>query len=185
VKGVVELATDAETTAGTDNTRAVTPAGLKAAVPAATDAVAGRVELATQAEVNTGTDATRVVTPATLAGSTAQRVISNLNLPGSPTTSTQDVSDWSTKVATTAYVRNQGYVAANISVDAVGATTWARWAGSGTTAAGETRGGAVLQRCFANNTGVIDQTTTTLPGTWRLMSAAMSQGSFGIWRRSA
>jgi hypothetical protein len=35
VKGVVELATAAETTAGTDNTRAVHPAGVKAAIDAA------------------------------------------------------------------------------------------------------------------------------------------------------
>ena len=36
VKGIVELATAAETTAGTDNTRAVHPAGLKAALTSAT-----------------------------------------------------------------------------------------------------------------------------------------------------
>ena len=55
-KGIVELATIAETITGTDGERAVTPASL-----------AGK--LATTAETNTGTDATRVITPDGLAGS--------------------------------------------------------------------------------------------------------------------
>ena len=67
--GIVELATDAETQAGTDATRAVTPAGL--ASRTATDARAGIVELATDAETQAGTDATRAVTPAGLASRTA------------------------------------------------------------------------------------------------------------------
>ena len=75
VKGIVELATDAETIAGTDAARAVTPASLAAAgttlVPAASDTVAGRVELATSAETITGSDATRAVTPAGLAAKVA------------------------------------------------------------------------------------------------------------------
>lgn len=67
VKGIVELATDAETSTGTDATRAVTPHGLTAAVgslvPSATTSVQGKVELATDTETITGTDATRAVTP--------------------------------------------------------------------------------------------------------------------------
>lgn len=78
VKGKVELATAAETAAGTDNTRAVTPAGLAAAgggaVPAASETVAGKVELATAAETIAGTDNTRAVTPAGLAASGAGAV---------------------------------------------------------------------------------------------------------------
>lgn len=73
VKGIVELATTAETTAGTDTTRAVTPAGVAAAMvaagttpPDASTTVKGLVELATTAETVAGTDPTRAVTPAGL-----------------------------------------------------------------------------------------------------------------------
>jgi len=62
--GLVELATGAETVAGTDGARAVTPAGLASLT--ATTSRRGLVELATDAEVNAGTDAERAVTPAAL-----------------------------------------------------------------------------------------------------------------------
>lgn len=73
VKGLIEIATLAEVTTGTDSVRAVTPEGVRqertaaiaAATPAAaSDTVAGVVELATLAEVATGTDTTRAVTVA-------------------------------------------------------------------------------------------------------------------------
>lgn len=72
VKGVVELATDAETATGTDAVRAVTPAGLASlnygAAPAdASATVKGIVELATDAEASTGTDTVRALTPANAA----------------------------------------------------------------------------------------------------------------------
>lgn len=63
--GIVELATSAETQAGSDATRAVTPAGLAATT--ATEIRAGVVELATSAEAIAGTDTARAVTPAGLA----------------------------------------------------------------------------------------------------------------------
>jgi len=70
VKGIVELATTAETSAGTDAVRAVTPAGLAGAisdvVPDASTTVEGKVELATNTEAVTGTDTVRAVTPAGL-----------------------------------------------------------------------------------------------------------------------
>ena len=55
---------------GTDNTRAVHPAGLKHTLDnrPATEAATGLIELATQAEANAGTDAVRAITPATLRG---------------------------------------------------------------------------------------------------------------------
>ena len=70
VKGIVELATNAETNTGTDTTRAVHPAGLKYVLDNrnASETVRGLIELATQAEANAGTDAVRAITPATLAG---------------------------------------------------------------------------------------------------------------------
>lgn len=61
VAGKVELATSAETIAGTDAARAVTPAGLAAVVASTTQA--GLVELATTTETETGTDTERAVTP--------------------------------------------------------------------------------------------------------------------------
>ncbi len=90
--GKVELATTAETTTGTDATRAVTPDGLKdgyqgsvnidtvgtvttgdvdAVVSAASTTTAGKIEVATTAETDTGTDAARAVSPDALAGSYA------------------------------------------------------------------------------------------------------------------
>lgn len=75
VSGIVELATSAEATAGTDTVRAVTPAGLAAAVgtlvPDASDTVKGKVELATQAEAIAGTSTTLAVTPEGLAATVA------------------------------------------------------------------------------------------------------------------
>ena len=64
VAGVVELATDAEVTTGSDTARAVTPAGLHQKTTSAT--AVGLVELATDAEVTTGSDTARAVTPAGL-----------------------------------------------------------------------------------------------------------------------
>ena len=64
VAGVVELATDAEVTTGSDTARAVTPAGLHQKTTSAT--AIGLVELATDAEVTTGSDTARAVTPAGL-----------------------------------------------------------------------------------------------------------------------
>jgi hypothetical protein len=69
VKGVAELATNAEVQTGTDAERIVTPAGLSSRT--ATDARTGLVELATDAETQTGTDAIRAVTPAGLSSRTA------------------------------------------------------------------------------------------------------------------
>lgn len=65
-QGIVELATDAEATTGTDTTRATTPANVAAAITArvASATAQGIVELATTAETTTGTDTARAVTPA-------------------------------------------------------------------------------------------------------------------------
>jgi len=72
-KGIVELATDGETTTGTDTVRATTPANVAAAITArvASLTAAGIVELATTAETTTGTDTTRAVTPAGVAAAVA------------------------------------------------------------------------------------------------------------------
>lgn len=60
-KGKIEIATSSEVQTGTDNTRAVTPAGLQACT--ATTTRAGVVELATTAEADLGADSDRATTP--------------------------------------------------------------------------------------------------------------------------
>lgn len=71
-QGIVRLATNAETQAGTNATIAVTPAGLASRTATATRT--GVVELATDAETQTGTDTARAVTPANLSARTATDV---------------------------------------------------------------------------------------------------------------
>jgi len=70
VKGIVELATSAEASSGSDSTRAVHPAGLKYTLDNRNASLTGTglIELATQAEADAGTDAVRAITPATLKG---------------------------------------------------------------------------------------------------------------------
>ena len=63
--GIVELATVAETQTGTDNSRAVHPAGLASLT--ATETRSGLIELATAAEAQALTDAVRALSPARLA----------------------------------------------------------------------------------------------------------------------
>lgn len=68
VAGVVELATAAEMTTGTDAARVPAVNVVRGAIDAvatqgATETVAGKVERATDAEVATGTDTTRYVSP--------------------------------------------------------------------------------------------------------------------------
>lgn len=67
--GIVELATDEETQAGTDTQRAVTPAGLKSLT--STENRAGLIRTATEAEAKAGTEGTAALTPATLKGASA------------------------------------------------------------------------------------------------------------------
>ena len=59
--GLIEIATQAETNAGTDYTRAVTPKTLNDR--RATEGLSGIAEIATQVEFDTGTDDTRISTP--------------------------------------------------------------------------------------------------------------------------
>lgn len=107
-KGIVELATGAESLTGTDTTRAVHPAGLKHTLdnrPATTTQL-GLIELATQAEVSAGSDAERAVTPATLAGV--------LNVGGSISLARKYSQVLSTSA--TSYTINHGLATQNVSV---------------------------------------------------------------------
>ena len=62
--GVVELATDAEVSAGTDASRVVTPSTLSRRT--ATTSRTGLIKLATQAEVAAGKDNSKAITPLAL-----------------------------------------------------------------------------------------------------------------------
>lgn len=66
VKGILQISTDAQAKAGTDDTTAMTPLKTKTAietlVPQATTAKKGVVEIATTAEVQAGSPANRVLT---------------------------------------------------------------------------------------------------------------------------
>lgn len=73
--GIVELATDSDTTTGTDSSKAITPLSLSAR--SATSSRTGLVELATNAETLTGTDAVRAVTPAGLASIPGVKIIAD------------------------------------------------------------------------------------------------------------
>ena len=64
--GLAEIATQAETNAGSDDSKMVSP--LKLASRLATEILAGLAEIATSAETSAGTDDSRIVTPAKLAG---------------------------------------------------------------------------------------------------------------------
>lgn len=81
-QGIVELATDAETTTGTDTARATTPANVAAAITARTSSATaqGIVELATDAEAITGTDTARATTPANVAAVFTDRIDTNTAL---------------------------------------------------------------------------------------------------------
>lgn len=107
-KGIVELATGAESLTGTDNTRAVHPAGLKHTLDnrPATTTQRGLIELATQAEVSAGSDTERAVTPATLAGV--------LNVGGSISLARKYSQVLSTSA--TSYTINHGLATQNVQV---------------------------------------------------------------------
>lgn len=96
-RGFVELATNAEAQAGTDATRAVTPAAAKSAFleidmgnatasSAATTSKSGLVELATSAEALAGTDITRALTPGTAAAAFLEIDLGNASAASNATT---------------------------------------------------------------------------------------------------
>jgi hypothetical protein len=72
VAGVAEIATQLETTTGTDDARTISPLKLAQRLvsylpPAASEIASGVMEIATQAETTTGTDDLRSITPLKLA----------------------------------------------------------------------------------------------------------------------
>jgi hypothetical protein len=69
--GLIEIAASGDITAGTNTTKAVTPAQLTssitAATPAASTTVSGTIEIAGSSDITAGTNTTKAVTPAQLA----------------------------------------------------------------------------------------------------------------------
>lgn len=105
VKGIAELATQAETDAGTNDTNIVTPLKLKSRLDSrvASETVSGLVELATDAETAALTDDTRAVTPLKLETQLTARVDSLLLGVGQ---TWQDVSG--SRVTDTSYQNTTG-----------------------------------------------------------------------------
>jgi len=78
--------------------------------PDATEAVKGIVELATAAETTTGTDATRAVHPAGLKVELDKKApLASPALTGTPTAPTAAVGTNTTQIATTAFVKAEGF----------------------------------------------------------------------------
>jgi hypothetical protein len=99
-RGIIQLATQAETNAGLDDTKAITP--LKLAnyigffIPIASQTVAGIIEIATQLETNSGLDNTKAITPLTLSENITTRIAGQATAESaatvSPVTSINNVS---------------------------------------------------------------------------------------------
>lgn len=80
VSGIAELATQAETDAGSDDTRIVTPFKLANATSLlqATETQKGALEIATQVETDAGSDDVRAITPAKLAGRVTSETLAGI-----------------------------------------------------------------------------------------------------------
>ncbi len=66
VLGMMKVASQEDTDAGSDDTKAITPKKLKAWAKTASETVLGFIKIATQSAVNAGQNATDAVTPKTL-----------------------------------------------------------------------------------------------------------------------
>lgn len=120
VKGVAEIATQAEVDDGADDERFVTPLKLATrlaeafgAIVDATETVKGVAELATQAEVNAGADDQRIVTPLKLATRLAPIIQSVLD----------EASARATAVSSEASARSAGDTSLSNSISALAART--------------------------------------------------------------
>jgi hypothetical protein len=99
-RGIIQLATQAETDAGLDDTKAITPLKLANYIgfflPIASQTVAGIIEIATQLETNSGLDNTKAITPLTLSENITTRIAGQATAESaatvSPVTSINNVS---------------------------------------------------------------------------------------------
>ena len=108
-RGVIEIASNSETDAGTDNQRAITPAKLHRRTPNSSATTRGLIEIADTNEVDTGTDNTRAVPPVQLKRITddiydALAPLDDPILTGNPRGVTRARNNNSISLATTAYV---------------------------------------------------------------------------------
>jgi hypothetical protein len=99
-EGIIQLATQAETDAGVNDTKAITPLKLANYIgfllPIASQTIAGIIEIATQLETNTGTNDTKAITPLKLSTNITSRIANQATAEsaatGSPVTSINNVS---------------------------------------------------------------------------------------------
>lgn len=96
--GIAELATQAETNTGTDDTKIVTPLKLKTYVAtqivSASETVPGVIEIATQVETDTGTDDLRAITPLKLQNKVASESAKGIaDIIGSSAALSIDIND--------------------------------------------------------------------------------------------
>ena len=85
--GLVELATDAETQAGTDTLRAITPSNLSSRT--ATETRTGIAEIATQAEANAGVNDVTIISPLKLA-----TYLTTVGIPAPSVNLTPTINGW-------------------------------------------------------------------------------------------
>lgn len=182
VQGIVELATTAETTTGTDAERAVTPLGLNAVVLAgatdATTASRGIIEISTTAEATAGVDTERAVTPANVA--------SILAAPGAIGGGTPAAGSFTTLTASSTVTFTGGVLnlgtddAANAVNLAVGTTARdvniANSAAAHAVGIGSTTGAAEIVLSVGTGNFVLDGVT----GSTYTIGAATTTGTFAI-----
>ena len=101
--GIVELASNAETQAGTDDLRAVTPASLESKI--ATAIAFGLTQYATNAETQSGTINNKAVTPAGLESKTA--TTGRLGIAQLATNSEVESGTDGTKIVTSSSLQNK------------------------------------------------------------------------------
>jgi hypothetical protein len=115
-KGIVELATTAETTTGTDTTRAVTPDGLK-------DGYQGSTNVVTVGTIATGEWRATTINAAYLSGqsgtNTGDETLASINALDITEVGTIDSGVWQGTAITHAYIGNDAIEGDNIADDAV------------------------------------------------------------------
>ena len=189
-KGIVELATVAEGEAGSDTTRAMTAAAVKAAIEQfaptagaapsnASTTARGIIELATQAEANALTDNSRAVPPGRLpTAGTAQKGLVELATPAEGEAGS-DAERAMTPAATKAAIARQVSTVSPTNHLVIGSYAVLINAGTSDIDAGDTKQGSLyyggtFEGVSALNTNFPTSGLTAAAGTWRAMGNKIS-----------